>query len=167
VSVYEREREFRDSYLKSLIELEFQERDKSKINSLFPNKFHSFYGNLVFFDEIVTDPESISIDQLLSVKPELEHNYVLFLKGEYNSKEDKEKIVQLILYLKNMEVKVADIDIAYFDNEPAKSAIKTPFLYVGNKDVNQVISIQPKTFQRINNIKEFEDIISSASGGKL
>ena len=53
VFVYKNEMDFRDTYLKVLIEDEFQKRDEPILDNLFQQKFHSFYGGLIFFDEIL------------------------------------------------------------------------------------------------------------------
>ncbi|MGM0789931.1 MAG: hypothetical protein ACQEUD_07550 [Bacillota bacterium] len=155
-TAYKNEKDFRDNYLKRLTGLQFQERDKPVIKKIFQEEFHSFYGNFVFFDEIVPDKDNVSIEQLLSVDPNLEHNYILFLQGEFNPTADTEKIVQFLSYLKEeVHVKKGDIDIIFFDNTPKTSAEKAYLSYIGNEDVSAVVSIPPVEFQKIDTVEDF------------
>jgi hypothetical protein len=156
VYTYEKKREYRDNYLKNLIGLEIQERDKGKIQELFLNKYHSFYGNIWFEDNIVKDKENISINNLMAIDPKLEYKYVLFLNGQYSPEEDQEKLTEFILYLKNSQVYTADIDFVFFKNEPDKSAEEVPMYYVSNPAVDKVIKVQAKEFKQLKNKKDIE-----------
>ncbi|WP_366162188.1 hypothetical protein ABXS71_02635 [Bacillus infantis] len=155
-SAYKNEKDFRDNYLKRLTGLQFQERDKPVIKNMFQEEFHSFYGNLVFFDEIVPDKDNVSNEQLLSVDPNLEHNYILFLQGEFTPTADTKKIVQFLSYLKEeVHVKKGDIDIVFYNDTPKTSAEKAYLSYIGNEDVSAVISIPPEEFQKIDTVEDF------------
>ncbi|MGD6856639.1 hypothetical protein [Bacillus infantis] len=157
VFVYKNEMEFRDSYLKVLIEDEFQRRDKPILENLFQKKFHSFYGGLIFFDEILSEKENISINKLLSIDPNLEHEYKIYLEGKYSPTVDKEKILDFITYLKEeVKVKKAEINIAYFNKTPDKRAENAFHYYKVSEDVNLVITITPDLFQAINNVEDFD-----------
>jgi hypothetical protein len=92
VYTYEKNREYRDNYLKNLIVLEIKERDERKIKELFLNRYHSFYGNIWFEDKIVKDKENISINNLMAIDPKVEYKYVLFLNGQYSPEEDQHKL---------------------------------------------------------------------------
>jgi hypothetical protein len=142
--------------LKNLIGLEIQKRDQAKIKELFPNRFHSFYGNIWFEDEIVKDKENISIKKLMAIDSKLEYKYVLFINGPYSPQEDQQKLIEFILYLMNAQVYAADIDFVFFKKEPNKSAKNVPMYYVSNPDVDKVINMQAKEFKNFNNKEEIE-----------
>ncbi|MGM0789932.1 MAG: hypothetical protein ACQEUD_07555 [Bacillota bacterium] len=157
VFVYKNEMDFRDTYLKVLIEDEFQKRDEPILENLFQQRFHSFYGGLIFFDEILPDKENASIDSLLSIDPNLEHEYKIYLEGRYEPHVDKESIIDFISYLKEeANVKKAEINIAYFNKTPEKRADDAYHYYKVSEDVNQVITITPDLFQAINNVEDFD-----------
>jgi hypothetical protein len=158
VYTYEKNREYRDNYLKNLIGLEIQKRDERKIKELFPNRYHSFYGNIWFEDKIVKDKENNSINNLMAIDPKLEYKYVLFLWGQYSPEEDQQKLTEFILYLKNSRVYAADIDFVFFNNEPDKSAEKAPMYYVSNPDVEKVIKVQAKEFKKLENKEDIETL---------
>lgn len=156
VYTYEKKRDYRDNYLKNLIGLEIQERDKGKIQELFPNRYHSFYGNIWFEDKIVKDKENISINKLMAIDPKLEYKYVLFLNGQYSPEGDQHKLTEFILYLKNSQIYAADIDFVFFKNEPEKSAEEVPMYYVSNPDVDKVIKVQAKDFKQLESKGDIE-----------
>jgi hypothetical protein len=158
VYTYEKNREYRDNYLKNLIGLEIQERDKEKIKELFPNRYHSFYGNIWFEDKIVKNKEKFSVNNLMAIDPKLEYKYVLFLNGQYSPEEDQQKLTEFIIYLKNSQVYAADIDFVFFKNEPDKSAEEVPMYYVSNPDVDKVINVQAKEFKQFKNKEDIETL---------
>jgi hypothetical protein len=158
VYTYEKKHEYRDNLLKNLIGLEIQERDERKIKELFPNRYHSFYGNIWFEDKIVKDKENISINNLMAIDPKFEYKYVLFLNGQYSYEEDQQKLTEFILYLKNSQVYAADIDFVFFKNEPDKSAEEVPMYYVSNPNVDKVIKVQAKEFKQLKNKEDIENL---------
>jgi glutamyl/glutaminyl-tRNA synthetase len=159
VYTYEKNSEYRDNYLKNLMGLEIQERDENKIKELFPNKYHSFYGNITFEDKIVEDKKNISINNLMAIDPKLEYKYVLFLNGQYSPEEDQQKLTEFILYLKNSQVYATDIDFVFFKNEPEKSAEEVPMYYVSNPDVDKMIKVQAKEFKQFKNKEDIKTFL--------
>lgn len=165
VSVYEKEKDFNDNYLKRLLAEEIQKRDISKLEELFPSKFHSFYGNLVFKDEILSDLNNVRVSDILNQDAEVLHDYVIYFDSSFTIESDKEKLALLILYLKDVGVKRADIDFVFFKNSPAKAAYESHSYYLKNEGVDLVLSIQPDQYEEINTKKKIREYIDNLLEG--